>query len=92
MSVTDRDVIIGNLCASIYVVTNCLDMEMSSAIMKDTTRQYGEKECGDIMNEILDVMGGLETKDNNLARWVNAVNFAAFQLKKSKEDAYKIIH
>ena len=91
MNATDRDLIIGNLCASIYVVTNCLDMEMSSAIMKDTTHLYGEKECGDIMAEILDVMGGVETDDVSLSRWVNAINFATFQSKKARE-AYKELH
>lgn len=91
MSREDRKVIIGNLCASIYVVTNCLDVEMSSAIMKDTTRRYGEKECGDIMSEILDVMGGVETEDVLVSRWVNAINFAVFQTKQSKE-VYKELH
>ena len=64
---------------------------MSSAIMKDTTRLYGEKECGDIMAEILDVMGGVETDDVSLSRWVNAINFATFQSKKTRE-VYKELH
>jgi len=91
MSQKDRDEIIGNLCASIYVVTNCLDTEMSAAIMKDTTEQFGEKECGDIMAEVLDALAGHGADDAVLSRWVNAINFATFQIKKSRE-VYKEQH
>ena len=92
MTPEERESIIGNLCASIYVVSNCLDMEMSTIILKETTKKYGEKECGEIMEQILDVMGGKPVEDAVLSRWVNAINFGCFQVKNRKEEAYEVSH
>lgn len=88
MTKEDRKEIIGNLVASIFVVTVDLDMEMSAAIMKATSQKFGDEETAKCMTEILDVLNGKPSDDQDLINWTAALAFA----KPQPADRVRTIH
>ena len=54
----DRQEALQNLVASVAVLTWSMDLEMSSAILQDTTAKYGDELVEKLMNELLPALHG----------------------------------
>ena len=54
----DRQEALENLVASVAVLTWSMDMEMSSAILQETSEKYGDDLVGKLMSELLPALNG----------------------------------
>lgn len=88
MNREERKEIIMNLVASIFVVTTDLDLDMSQAILKSTSDKFGEDIVAKCMTEILDVLNGEPSDDQDLLNWTAVLGFAIPQ----PQDRVKTIH
>ena len=54
----NRQEALENLVASVAILTWSMDMEMSSAILHDTSEKYGDELVEKLMNELLPALSG----------------------------------
>jgi hypothetical protein len=54
----ERQEALQNLVCSVAVLTWSMDLEMSSAILKETSEKYGEDLVAKLMNELLPALNG----------------------------------
>jgi hypothetical protein len=71
----NRSEAIQNLIASIAVMTWSMDLEMSAAILSDTSDRFGDFEVAKLMEEILQVLNGGATTNKDLIKHAAALTF-----------------